>query len=86
MRETAFKLAKRDIAHFLQEHEEDLRQIFREEMHRLDEELPEERLFIDIKMVPLGEMMLTAALRAAHRFLEEDLPVAPKQLPPGTEG
>ncbi len=73
IRETAFNLARRDLAAFLDDHEEDLVLIFREEMHQLDEDLPEENLFIDLKMVPLGETMLRAALRAIRRFLIEDL-------------
>ncbi len=72
MREMAFRLARRDLALFLDEHEDDLLQIFREEMQRLDDELPEERLFIDLKLVPLGEMMVKAVLHALHRFLTED--------------
>jgi hypothetical protein len=71
VRETVFWMARHDLAIFLEEHEEDLLKIFREEMQRLDDELPEENLFIDIKMVPLGETFLRAALRAIRRFLTE---------------
>ncbi len=74
VRETAFQLARRDLAAFLDDHEEDLVLIFHEEMRQLDDEIPEENLFIDLKMVPLGEMMLRAALRAIRRFLIEDIP------------
>lgn len=70
----AFELVRRDLALFLQEHEADLMQIFREELQRLDDEIPEESLFIDIKMVPLGEMVLKASLKALQRFLTNDLP------------
>ena len=70
----AFELVRRDLALFLQEHEADLLQIFREELQRLDDEIPEESLFIDIKMVPLGEMVLKASLKALQRFLTNDLP------------
>jgi hypothetical protein len=73
MRETAFRLARRDLAMFLKDHEEELLHIFREELQRLDDEIPEESLFIDIKMVPLGEVVLKAALRAMSRFLTEDV-------------
>lgn len=66
-------MARRDLAEFLIEHEEEMLRIFREEMQRLDDEIPEERLFIDIKMVPLGEALLKAALRALYRFLTEDV-------------
>lgn len=71
IRETAFWIARRDLALFLEEHEEELLQIFREEIQRLDDEIPEEKSFIDIRMVPLGETVLTAALRALSRFLRE---------------
>lgn len=74
VRERAFKLARRDLAEFLRDHEEDLLVIFREEMQRLDDEIPEENFFIDIKMVPLGETILKAALHAITRFLTEELP------------
>lgn len=73
IRNVAFRLARHDLALFLKEHEDRLLEIFREEMHRLDESVHEERLFIDIKMVPLGEMILKAALQALRRFLTEDL-------------
>jgi hypothetical protein len=72
VRESAFQMARRDLAMFLQDHEDDLLLIFRQELRRLDDEIPEENFFIDIKMVPLGEMVLKAALRAMQRFLVED--------------
>lgn len=73
IRETAFQIARRDLALFLEEHEDDLLRIFREEMRHLDDQIPEESLFIDIKMVPMGEMFLRAALRAVKRFLLEEV-------------
>ena len=72
LRESAFNIARQDLALFLQDHEEHLMAIFREEMQRLDDEIPEENLFIDIKMVPLGEAILKSALHAITRFLTED--------------
>ena len=74
VRDTVFKIARRDLAQFLVDHEQELFQIFREELHRLDDELPEERLFIDIKVVPLGELIMRAVLNGLHRFLTGDLP------------
>jgi len=76
VRERAFRLARHDLAMFLEDHEEELLHVFREELQRLDDEIPEENLFIDIKMVPLGEMILKAVLRAVSRFLTEDAMVA----------
>jgi hypothetical protein len=73
IRETAFRLARHDLAMFLRDHEEELLHIFRDELQRLDDEIPEESFFIDIKMVPLGEMVLKAALRAMARFLADDV-------------
>ena len=54
-RKVAFELVRRDLAVFLRENEDNLLQIFREELQRLDDEIPEENVFIDIRMVPLGE-------------------------------
>jgi len=72
MRESAFNMARQDLALFLQDHEDDLMHIFRQEMQRLDDEIPEEGFFIDIKMVPLGEMVAKAMLRAIRRFLIQE--------------
>jgi hypothetical protein len=71
MRETAFRLARKDLLQFLEEHEDDLLRIFREEMEKLDERMPEEQMFIDIRMVPLGEELLRAVLATLKRFLRE---------------
>ncbi len=69
----AFKLVRKDLALFLRDNETELIEIFREEMQRLDDEIPEEAIFIDIKMVPLGETVMKAVLRALSRFLTEDI-------------
>ncbi len=78
MREAAFRLARRDLAQFLVDHEDRLLVIFRDELRKLDDEVPEENLFIDIHMVPLGEMILKAVLRALNRFLLMDEDLAPE--------
>ena len=75
VRNTVFKMARRDLAQFLSDHEEELYIIFREEMQRLDDELPEERLFIDIKVVALGELIMKAVLNALQRFLTENISI-----------
>jgi len=71
LRETAFRLARGDILQFLEDHEEDLLTVFREELSALDKRLPEEHVFIDIDMEALGEELLLAGLQAAKRFLRE---------------
>jgi hypothetical protein len=71
MRETAFRLVRADALAFLDDHEQEILAIFREEMDRLDNRMPEESLFIDIHMVPLGEEILRAALHTVRRFLRE---------------
>ena len=83
IRDSAFHIARRDVAQFLQDHEEELVESFREELARLDEEIPEEDYFIDIKIVPLGEVILRAALRAITRFLtcETAAPVRRTRIP-----
>jgi hypothetical protein len=72
MRERAFRLVRYHLATFLQDHEEELLRIFREEIQRMDDEISEESFFIDIKMVPLGETIVKAVLRAMNRFLTGD--------------
>ena len=71
VRETAFRLARGDILRFVEDHEEDLLRIFREELESLDDRLPEEDVFIDIRMAALGEELILAALEALKRFLRE---------------
>ena len=71
VRETAFRLARGDIVKFVEDHEEDLLTIFREELQNLDNRMPEEEIFIDIHMAALGEELLLAALEALKRFLQE---------------
>jgi hypothetical protein len=71
VREAAFRLARRDVLKFIEDHEEDLLSIFREELKSLDDRLPEEEVFIDVRMVPLGEELLLAALETLKRFLRE---------------
>lgn len=71
VRETAFRLARGDILKFVEDHEEELLAIFREELESLDDRLPEEEIFIDIHMAALGEELLMAALEALKRFLRE---------------
>lgn len=72
IRETAFKLVRQDVAMFLEDHQDDLIAIFREELRHLDDELPEEKVFIDIKLVALGESIVLSALGAILRFLRGD--------------
>lgn len=71
VRETAFRLARGDILRFVEDHQEDLLAIFREELQALDDRMPEEEVFIDIHMAALGEELLLAALNALKRFLQE---------------
>lgn len=71
IRNTVFNLIKTDVVQFLEDHEEQMLVIFRDEMRKLDEELPEEGLFIDIKIVPLGEEIMRAALGAIKRVMLE---------------
>ncbi len=39
----------------------------------MDDEISEERIFIDLKMVVLGEVLLKAGLKALCRFLRDDI-------------
>jgi len=71
IRNSLFRLARTDIIDFLDEHEADLLQIFREELQAVDDSIPEENLFIDIRMVALGEELMIAVLHALKRFMRE---------------
>jgi len=71
VRETAFRLARGDILRFVEDHEEELLDIFGDELRQLDDRMPEEKVFIDIDMEALGEELLLAALNALKRFLRE---------------
>ena len=71
IRESAFELARQDLATFLEDHQDELIVIFREEIQAVDDEIPEESALIDIRMAPLGEVILKAALKAIVRFLRE---------------
>jgi hypothetical protein len=64
-------MARKDIIDFLDEHEDELMQVFRDELQTLDDDMPEEKLFIDIHMVYLGEELMQAVLRALKRFMRE---------------
>lgn len=71
LRKTAFRILRRDIARFIEEHEPDLLRIFSEELQKLDDRIPEEQTFIDIRMVPLGQELMRAIFSGAKRFLTE---------------
>jgi hypothetical protein len=77
IRETIYGIARHELAAFLKDHEEELLREFREEMRKMDERIPEERSFIDVKMVPLGETILKAALAAIREFLLSRPPTTP---------
>jgi hypothetical protein len=70
-RDSLFRLVRKDVIDFLDEHENILLQIFREELQAVDDSIPEENLFIDIRMVPLGEELMRAVLHALKRFMQE---------------
>lgn len=77
VRDQLARFVKAELAQFLDENREPLLQAFREELARLDESIPEENVFIDIKMVPLGETILVACLNAFQRFLRDEVPPVP---------
>lgn len=88
LREAAFRVARRDLLEFLNQHEDELLEIFREEMHKFDERLPEEKALIDINLVGLGDEMMHAVFSTFKRFLggAPDEPERPVQsLPPASE-
>jgi len=71
IRNSIFRLARKDVIDFLDDHEEELLQVFREELQTVDDNMPEEELFIDIHMVRIGEELMIAVLQALKRFMRE---------------
>ncbi len=71
VRNTLFRLAKEDVLDFLAENEDTLIRYVREELDRVDNRMPEEQMFIDIKMGALGEELMRSVLAALMRFIEE---------------
>lgn len=71
IRNSIFRLARKDVIDFLDDHEEELLQVFREELQIVDDNMPEEELFIDIHMVRIGEELMIAVLQALKRFMRE---------------
>jgi hypothetical protein len=71
IREVLFRLIKEDLVQIMETRKEQLIQIYREEMKKLDDRTHEENLFVDVKMVPLGEEILRASIDAFTRFLRE---------------
>ena len=69
LRNSLVRLASNDIVEFLEDHEEELLETFREELQALDDSLPEERMFIDIRMVALGDALMLSVLRAIKKFI-----------------
>lgn len=89
IRNAAFRFARRDLLEFLDQHEEELLEIFREEMYKFDQRLPEEKALIDINMVGLGDEMMRAVLSTFKRFLggePEDESKTPDALPAASDG
>ena len=70
-RDSMFRLARKDIIEFIDDHEEEIMRVFRQEMYRLDRQIPEENLYIDIRVVELGEEILKAALQTVKRVMME---------------
>ncbi len=70
IREALFRLIRNDFVDLIEDNRDELIAIFRDEMERLDERVPEEDVFIDIKMAPLGEELMKAALSTITRFIK----------------
>lgn len=71
VRNAVFRIARHDLLKILEDREEDLLHIFRQEMKSLDDRIPEEKALIDIHMVALGEELLQAIMNTIKRFLKE---------------
>ena len=64
------RLTKEDILHFMDDNQEELIRYFRDELEKLDERIPEEQLFIDIRMAALGEELFRAIFSSIRQFVK----------------
>lgn len=71
LRDLGIKILKKDIISFLEEHEDEIVKIVRQELEIADREIPEEEAYIDIHMGKLGEKLTRAIMKAVRRFFEE---------------
>ena len=71
LRNGIIKLAKQDILDFLDEHEEEFVRYFLEEIQEVDDRMDEEKLFIDIRMKAIGDVLVRAVLHAIRRFVAD---------------
>ncbi len=73
VRDLVIKMIRDDLIHFLDEREDDLIAIFREEMQVVDDRVPDEQTFVDLRMAPMGEEILRGVLQTLRRFLKEQV-------------
>lgn len=71
VRNSLLRLAKDDILEFLAENDDALIQYVREELDNVDERMPDEQIFVDIRVAALGEEMVRAVLTALVHFIED---------------
>lgn len=70
VRNSLFRMARSDILAFLDDHQEELISLFVDEIRKVDQRVPEERAFVDLKMAALGEELIRAVFVAIRRFVE----------------
>ena len=70
LRDSLIRLTKEDILRFMDDNQEELIRYFRNELEKLDERMPEEQLFIDIRMAALGEELFCAVFSAIRQFVK----------------
>ncbi len=71
VRNTVFRLARSDVRAFLEENEDRLLALIVEELGRMDEQIEEEKAFIDLHMAALGRELMKGVFAAVYRFLDE---------------
>lgn len=71
IRDLIIRLIREDLIIFLTENEEALVKIFREEMQAIDNRVPDEKTFVDLRMSAMGEELLRGVLKALKRFIAE---------------
>ncbi|HIE29794.1 TPA: hypothetical protein EYP66_21200 [Candidatus Poribacteria bacterium] len=70
LRDSLIRLTKEEILRFIDDNQEELIHYFCNELEKLDERMPEEQLFIDIRMAALGEELFRAVFSAIRQFVK----------------
>ncbi len=71
IRDLVIRVIREDFISYINDHEDELLRIFREEMQVVDNRVDDETTFVDLRLAAMGEELLRGVLQALRRFLRE---------------